>query len=219
MAGSIRFDGRDITALPVYRAQPLGLARSFQITSLFPDFTALDNVALAVQAHGGHSFRFWRDARGEAALREPARAALARRRPRRARRHAGRRSQPRRAPPARNRHGARDQAAHAAARRADGRHGAGGIRAHGRDAARAQGQRHHPARSSTTWTRCSRWPTASSVLVYGRVIASGDPAAIRADPAVRQAYLGETGRAAPPWLMLCTDAAARSCPASRPATA
>ena len=40
-----------------------GLARSFQITSLFNDFTALDNVALAVQAHAGHSFHFWRDAR------------------------------------------------------------------------------------------------------------------------------------------------------------
>jgi branched-chain amino acid transport system ATP-binding protein len=59
--------------LPVYRRSRLGLARSFQITSLFPDFTALDNVALAVQAHSGHSFRFWRDARREQALREPAR--------------------------------------------------------------------------------------------------------------------------------------------------
>ncbi len=76
--GRIRFDSRDITALPVYRRSLLGLARSFQITSLFPDFTALDNVALAVQAHCGHSFRFWHDARGEAALREPARAALVR---------------------------------------------------------------------------------------------------------------------------------------------
>ena len=63
-------------ALPVYRRSRLGLARSFQITSLFPDFTALDNVALAVQAHAGHSFRFWRDARCETELREPARAAL-----------------------------------------------------------------------------------------------------------------------------------------------
>ena len=58
---------RDITALPVYRRSLLGLARSFQITSLFPDFTALDNVALAVQAHAGHSFRFWRDARTRSA--------------------------------------------------------------------------------------------------------------------------------------------------------
>ena len=77
-AGIIRFDGAEITALPVYRRSQLGLARSFQITSLFLDFTALDNVALAVQAHAGHSFRFWRNARSEPELREPARAALAR---------------------------------------------------------------------------------------------------------------------------------------------
>ena len=77
-AGRIRFDGRDITALPGWRRSQLGLARSFQITSLFLDFTALDNVALAVQAHAGHSFRFWRDARKEPGLRDPARAALAR---------------------------------------------------------------------------------------------------------------------------------------------
>jgi branched-chain amino acid transport system ATP-binding protein len=76
-AGHVRFAGRDITALPVYRRSALGLARSFQITSLFPDFTALDNVALAVQAHAGHSFRFWRNARRDPALRDPARAVLA----------------------------------------------------------------------------------------------------------------------------------------------
>ena len=77
-AGRIRFEGRDITALPIFRRSQLGLARSFQLTSLFLDFTALDNVALAVQAHAGHSFRFWRDARSEPELRTPARAALAR---------------------------------------------------------------------------------------------------------------------------------------------
>src|SRR5713101_301355 len=76
--GRIRFEGGDVTLLPSWRRSRLGLARSFQITSLFADFTALDNVALAVQAHAGHSFRFWRPARGEARLREPARAALAR---------------------------------------------------------------------------------------------------------------------------------------------
>src|SRR5262245_48791945 len=75
--GRVRFAGRDVTALPVYRRSAIGLARSFQITSLFPDFTALDNVALAVQAHSGHSFRFWRNARRDPALREPARAVLA----------------------------------------------------------------------------------------------------------------------------------------------
>jgi branched-chain amino acid transport system ATP-binding protein len=77
-AGSIHFDGADITALPTYRRSQLGLARSFQITSLFLDFSVLDNVALAVQAHAGHSFHFWHAARREAKLRDPARAALAR---------------------------------------------------------------------------------------------------------------------------------------------
>jgi len=61
-AGHIHFAGRDITHLPVHRRAALGLARSFQITSIFPGFSALDNVALAVQAHAGHSFHFWRPA-------------------------------------------------------------------------------------------------------------------------------------------------------------
>jgi branched-chain amino acid transport system ATP-binding protein len=77
-SGRIRFAGRDITGLPMYRRSALGLARSFQITSLFLDLSVLDNVALAVQAHAGHSFHFWRNARAEPELREPARAALAR---------------------------------------------------------------------------------------------------------------------------------------------
>jgi branched-chain amino acid transport system ATP-binding protein len=76
--GQIFFNGCDITRLPPHRRSALGLARSFQITSLFLDFTVLDNVALAVQAHAGHSFRFWQPARKEAKLRGPARAALAR---------------------------------------------------------------------------------------------------------------------------------------------
>jgi branched-chain amino acid transport system ATP-binding protein len=77
-AGSIHFAGREVTKLPVHRRSALGLARSFQITSLLKDFTAIDNVALAVQAHDGHSFRFWGDARKERHLREAARAGLAR---------------------------------------------------------------------------------------------------------------------------------------------
>lgn len=76
--GHIRFGGNDIAGLPAYRRSQLGLARSFQITSLFRDCTVLDNVALAVQAHDGHSFRFWRNARRDTALRAPALAALAR---------------------------------------------------------------------------------------------------------------------------------------------
>jgi branched-chain amino acid transport system ATP-binding protein len=77
-SGRIHFAGSDITAVPMYARCALGLARSFQITSLFLDLSVLDNVALAVQAHAGHSFHFWRDARREAELRDPARAALAR---------------------------------------------------------------------------------------------------------------------------------------------
>jgi branched-chain amino acid transport system ATP-binding protein len=77
-SGRVHFDGTDITSLPVYARSALGLARSFQVTSLFLDFTTLDNVALAVQAHAGHSFHFWRSAREENALRDPARAALQR---------------------------------------------------------------------------------------------------------------------------------------------
>jgi branched-chain amino acid transport system ATP-binding protein len=77
-SGSIHLNGRDISALPAWRRCSLGLARSFQITSLLSDFTAADNVALAAQAHAGHSFRFFANARKEAPLRGAARAALAR---------------------------------------------------------------------------------------------------------------------------------------------
>src|ERR1051325_5559260 len=77
-SGRILFAGQNITTLPAWQRSLRGLARSFQITSLFLDFTALDNVALAVQAHAGHSFHFWRDARQQLELREPARAALER---------------------------------------------------------------------------------------------------------------------------------------------
>jgi branched-chain amino acid transport system ATP-binding protein len=77
-SGSIHFGGRDITGLPAYKRSALGLARSFQITSLLKDFTAADNVALAAQAHDGHSFYFWGNARKEKHLRAAAHAALAR---------------------------------------------------------------------------------------------------------------------------------------------
>jgi len=75
-SGRIRFAGENITHLSAQARSRKGLARSFQITSIYRDFTALDNVALAVQAHAGHSFRFWRPAREELALRRPARAIL-----------------------------------------------------------------------------------------------------------------------------------------------
>jgi branched-chain amino acid transport system ATP-binding protein len=70
--GSIRFAGEDVTSLPAPQRARKGLARSFQITSVYPDFTALQNVALAVQAHSGHSFRFWRAAGADPQLNQPA---------------------------------------------------------------------------------------------------------------------------------------------------
>jgi branched-chain amino acid transport system ATP-binding protein len=75
-AGTVRFAGEDITRLSAPNRARKGLARSFQITSVYPEFSALDNVALAVQAHSGHSFRFWRAARGDASLVEPAERVL-----------------------------------------------------------------------------------------------------------------------------------------------
>ena len=53
--GTIIFDGVDITSASAARRSQLGLARSFQITSILKDFTVLENVAIAVQAHADHS--------------------------------------------------------------------------------------------------------------------------------------------------------------------
>ncbi len=75
--GTIRFAGEDVTRLSAHERSRRGLARSYQITSVFRGLTALDNVAMAVQAHQGHSFRFWRAARRDARLTAPARAVLA----------------------------------------------------------------------------------------------------------------------------------------------
>jgi branched-chain amino acid transport system ATP-binding protein len=74
-SGSVRFAGSDVTRLPAPQRARMGLARSFQITSVYPDFTALDNVALAVQARSGRT-GFWKAARGDASLVEPAKQAL-----------------------------------------------------------------------------------------------------------------------------------------------
>jgi branched-chain amino acid transport system ATP-binding protein len=76
--GRILFEGNDITGLPAYRRALLGIGRSFQITSVFGELTVLENVCLALQAHAGHSFRFWRRALGERGLVEPARQLLTR---------------------------------------------------------------------------------------------------------------------------------------------
>ena len=76
-AGNVYFRGRDITRLPAHARAHVGVARSFQITSVFMDMSVLDNVALAVQARAGHSFHFWTAARSLSQLRDPAMARLA----------------------------------------------------------------------------------------------------------------------------------------------
>jgi branched-chain amino acid transport system ATP-binding protein len=75
-AGTITFDGHDITRMPAANRVHLGLARSFQITSILSGFTVLENVALAVQARTGTSYKFWGSAAAESILNEPAMAAL-----------------------------------------------------------------------------------------------------------------------------------------------
>ena len=77
-AGQIVFSDRDITRMPAYRRPHLGMARSFQITSIIHDMTVLENVVLAVQAKAGHSYRFWESAIADDQLTEPAMRALTR---------------------------------------------------------------------------------------------------------------------------------------------
>jgi branched-chain amino acid transport system ATP-binding protein len=76
--GNIIYDGRDITRLSMPERVRLGIARSFQITSILGGFTVLENTALAVQARTGSSFRFFGDAGREAALNREAMDALSR---------------------------------------------------------------------------------------------------------------------------------------------
>ena len=75
-SGRILLNGEDITALPPHRRAELGLARSFQITSVLPRFSALENVALAVQARSGSSYSFTGRADSETALNDVAMQAL-----------------------------------------------------------------------------------------------------------------------------------------------
>lgn len=188
--GTVRFNGTDITRLPVHRRNHLGLARSFQITSLFTDLTTFENVALAVQAHRGHSFRFWRDARREDELRKPALAAL-------------------------GRVGLAERAAVRVAKLSHGEHRqleiAMALATEPRLLLLDEPMAGMGPDESAQIVRMLRQLKGSmailliehdmeavfaladrlTVLVYGQIIASGDPGTVRADAAVRQAYLGE----------------------------
>jgi branched-chain amino acid transport system ATP-binding protein len=193
--GRILFRGRDITRLGPAARCHLGLARSFQITSVFQDATAEDNVALAVQAHAGHSFRFWRDARRDQALREPARAALA---------QVGLQNRAE-VPAAALSHGEQRQleiamalATRPALLLLDEPMAGMGVEESARmvELLRALKRRHTILLIEHDMDAVFALADRITVLVYGRAIATGDPDAIRIDPAVRQAYLGDDDVAA-----------------------
>ena len=68
-SGQIRFKGKDVTRMSAHKRVRVGLARSFQITSVFIHMTAHENVSIAVQANDGHSFKFWSRADADQRLR------------------------------------------------------------------------------------------------------------------------------------------------------
>jgi branched-chain amino acid transport system ATP-binding protein len=189
-AGQIRFAGEDITGLGMPARSHRGLARSFQITSICREFSALDNVALAVQAHSGHSFRIWRAARRDEALRAPARAILDQV-------GLGARAE---IPAGTLAHGEQRQLELAIALATRPRlllldEPMAGMGQQDSalmiDLLRALKRRHTILLVEHDMDAVFALADRISVLVYGRCIATGAPAAIRADPAVREAYLGE----------------------------
>ncbi len=188
--GQILLGGEEITRLPMPQRVRRGLVRSFQITSILPGFSALENVAIAVQARQGSSFRFFGDAAGEEALNRPARAALA---------EVGL-SERMHVRASLLSHGEKRQLELAIALAAEPKvmlldEPLAGT---GREESEAL-----IALLKRLKGRCTiiliehdmeavfALADTVSVLVYGRLIASGAPQAIRDNPQVRAAYLGE----------------------------
>jgi branched-chain amino acid transport system ATP-binding protein len=188
--GEVRFAGEDVTALSAPARARKGLARSFQITSIYPDFSALENVMLAVQAHAGSSFRFFRAARGEPMLRSSARGLLE---------EVGL--------------GARADVLGANLAHGEQRSLEIAMALAGRPRLLLLDEPVAGMGAEETQRMIAFLSTLKggktiilvehdmdavfsladriSVLVYGRIIASGSPAEIRANPEVRRAYLGE----------------------------
>ncbi|MGP9820089.1 ABC transporter ATP-binding protein [Salinarimonas sp. NSM] len=189
-SGAILFDGRDVTRTPMHERVRAGLARSFQITSILPGFTARENVATAVQARSGSSFRFFGDPSRERALDDEAMEALATvGLSARADVVAGRLS-----------HGEKRQLelAVALATRPKLLLLDEPLAGTGREESErvvetllALKHRYTIVLIEHDMEAVFALADRVSVLVYGRVIATGAPDAVRADPAVREAYLGE----------------------------
>ena len=179
-----------MTSVPAYKRSRLGLARSFQITSLLLDFTTLDNVALAAQAHDGHSFHFWGAARKEKHLRDAARGALKR---------VGLEARAD-VPVSELSHGEQRELELAVALATkpqllllDEPMAGLGVTESARMVALLKELRKEVTIVLVEHDMEAVFALADriTVLVYGRVIASGDPAAIRSNEEVKRAYLGD----------------------------
>lgn len=188
--GTIRFRGRNITRMPAHARARLGITRSFQITSLVMEMTALENVALAAQACEGHSFRFLRPAASVQSIRDAAMAQLE------AVGLADRAQEPVRALS----HGEHRliEIAVALASGADlmllDEPMAGlGAEESARMVAFLKGLKGQKTILLIEHDMDAVFALADriSVLVYGRIVATGTPDAIRGDAQVREAYLGE----------------------------
>jgi len=190
-AGAVLLNGRDVTGLASHRRARLGLARSFQLTAVLPEMTVRENVALAVQSRLGLRWGFFRPAAGDARFDAPAENVLARL-------------------------GLGDRAGVAAASLSHGERrqlelamalaldpavllldeplAGAGPEETARLVSLLSGLRGGPAVLLIEHDMAAVFALADtvSVLDQGRVIASGPPAAIRDDPAVQAAYLGET---------------------------
>ncbi len=190
--GTIYFAGRDITRLPAHKRAHLGLARSFQITSIFLNFTVEDNVAMAIQAHDGHSFRFWKPARTDRKLRNPSREVL---------KEVGLAHRAD-VTAANLSHGEQRQLelAMALATRPTLLLLDEPTAGMGLEDSKLMVDLLKNLKGRTTILMVEHDMDAVfaladriTVLVYGKAIATGEPEKIRTDPAVRQAYLGEKG--------------------------
>ena len=191
-AGSVHFAGCDVTRLAMHQRVAAGMARSYQITNVFLGLSALDNVALAVQGRqdAGSSFRFWQAARAEKRLFEEARSFL-------------------------EQVGLAGRLETIAGNLAHGEQRALELAmalatkpqmllldepmagTGPEESARMVELIEHLARHVTIllvehdMAAVFRLADRISVLVNGRLIATGTPEAVRADPEVRRAYLGD----------------------------
>lgn len=189
-SGTVSFKGKPITNLPQYSRATLGLARSFQITSLLMGMTVADNVALAVQAHDGHSFRFVTPARKIQRLRDKAMAPIER---------VGLASRADDVAGALS-HGERRQLEIAVALATEAEFllldepmAGMGIEESARMVELLRSFKGEKTMLLVEHDMDAVFALADtiSVLVYGRIIATGKPDDIRANDKVRQAYLGE----------------------------